>query len=164
MACRAVGLIDVKTQADEIVRQNTSIPTLSAWAAWGVQLLGDFSEAKVLARYENLRRKYSDVLGGKKPLVVTTNGPSGRTKDILREWLKTQGMRPNYYVVDFNLFADLASLFAIRGDAAAASVSAARAIVAVWAYVTMCPASETTCSSEKSSVWFSRFDCSDSIT
>ena len=82
MACRAVGLIDVKTQADEIVTQNTSIPTLSAWAAWGVQLLGDFSEAKVLARYENLRRKYSDVLGGKKPLVVTTNGPSGRTKDI----------------------------------------------------------------------------------
>jgi hypothetical protein len=164
MACRAGGLIDVKTQADEIVRQNTSIPTLSAWAAWGVQLLGDFSEAKVPARYENLRRKYFGVLGDKKPLVVTTNGSSGQTKDILREWLKTQGRRPNYYVVNFNLFADLASLFATQGDAAAASVSAARAIVAVWAYVTMCPASETTCSSEKSSVWFSRFACSDSIT
>src|SRR5690242_18918618 len=45
-------------------------PKLSAWAAWGVQLLGDFSEAKVLARYENLRRTYSGVLGDKNPLVV----------------------------------------------------------------------------------------------
>ena len=58
-------------------------PKLSAWAAWGVQLLGDFSEAKVLARYENLRRTYSGVLGDKNPLVVTTNGPSGRTKRYL---------------------------------------------------------------------------------
>jgi transglycosylase-like protein with SLT domain len=69
---------------DKTSRQKESnVPKLAAWAAWGVQLLGDFSEAKVLARYENLRRKYSKVLGNKDPLVVTTNGPSGHTKRYL---------------------------------------------------------------------------------
>jgi hypothetical protein len=56
---------------------------VSPWAAWGVQLLGDFTREKVLARYQNLRRKYSTVLADKDPLLVMTNGPSGRTKRYL---------------------------------------------------------------------------------
>ena len=60
-----------------------STPKVSAWAAWGVQLLGDFTQDMVLARYENLRRKYSTILAEKDPLVVITNGASGRTKRYL---------------------------------------------------------------------------------
>ena len=40
-------------------QNQSSKSQVSAWAAWGVQLLGDFTQDRVLARYENLRRKYS---------------------------------------------------------------------------------------------------------
>lgn len=64
--------------------QNEGIrPKMSAWAPWGVQLIGDWTQEQVLARYERLRRKYSSVLGDKDPLVVITYGPSGRTKRYL---------------------------------------------------------------------------------
>jgi hypothetical protein len=56
---------------------------LAAWAPWGVQLIGDWTQDQVLARYENMRRKYRSVLGDKDPLVVITYGPSGRTKRYL---------------------------------------------------------------------------------
>ena len=64
-------------------QNESSTPKVSAWAAWGVQLLGDFTQAKLLVRYKNLRRKYSTVLGDEDPLVVLTNGPSGRTRRYL---------------------------------------------------------------------------------
>jgi len=64
-------------------QNQSSTPRLSAWAAWGVQLLGDFTQDKVLARYQFLRRKYSTLLADKDPLLVITNGPSGRTKRYL---------------------------------------------------------------------------------
>jgi hypothetical protein len=56
---------------------------VSAWAAWGVQLVGDWTEAKALLRYERMRRKYSTILGDKDPLVIITKGPSGLTKRYL---------------------------------------------------------------------------------
>jgi len=40
--------------------------------AWAVQLIGDESEAKALARYSQLRRKYSAILGPYKPVVLRT--------------------------------------------------------------------------------------------
>ena len=64
-------------------KNQSSTPKVSAWAAWGVQLLGDFTQDRVLARYGELRRKYSTILAEKDPLVVVTNGPSGRTKRYL---------------------------------------------------------------------------------
>lgn len=45
-----------------------------AWGPWGVQLAGNWSEGRVLATYERLRRKYDAVLGDRMPLVL----PSGR--------------------------------------------------------------------------------------
>jgi hypothetical protein len=41
-----------------------------AWAPWGVQLAGNWSEGRVLATYERLRRKYDAVLGDRLPLVL----------------------------------------------------------------------------------------------
>ena len=45
--------------------------TLSpAWGPWGVQLAGHWSEGRVLATYEQLRRKYGAILGDRLPLVL----------------------------------------------------------------------------------------------
>ena len=41
-----------------------------AWGPWGVQLAGNWSEGRVLAHYERLRRKYETVLGDRLPLVL----------------------------------------------------------------------------------------------
>lgn len=53
------------------------------WAAWGVQLLGNWAQGQVLASYERLRRRYFNILGDKDPLVVVAYGPSGRSKRFL---------------------------------------------------------------------------------
>ncbi len=42
-----------------------------AWGPWGVQLAGTWSEGRVLATYEQLRRKYGAVLGDRLPLVLS---------------------------------------------------------------------------------------------
>jgi hypothetical protein len=49
-----------------------------AWGPWGVQLAGTWSEGRVLATYEQLRRKYGAVLGDRLPLVLSARrrGPS----------------------------------------------------------------------------------------
>jgi len=41
-----------------------------AWGPWGVQLAGNWTEGRVLATYEQLRRKYSPILGDRLPLVL----------------------------------------------------------------------------------------------
>jgi hypothetical protein len=48
-------------------RDLTSDP---AWGPWGVQLAGTWSEGRVLATYEQLRRRYDDILGDRLPLVL----------------------------------------------------------------------------------------------
>jgi hypothetical protein len=41
-----------------------------AWGPWGVQLAGTWSEGRVLATFEQLRRRYDAVLGERLPLVL----------------------------------------------------------------------------------------------
>src|SRR5262249_4792148 len=41
-----------------------------AWGPWSIQLAGNWSEGGVHAAYEQLRRKYSPVLGNQLPLVL----------------------------------------------------------------------------------------------
>jgi hypothetical protein len=41
-----------------------------AWGPWGVQLAGTWSEGRVLATYEQLRRRYDAILGERLPLVL----------------------------------------------------------------------------------------------
>ena len=41
-----------------------------AWGPWGVQLAGNWSEGRVLATYERLRRKHDAVLGDRLPLIL----------------------------------------------------------------------------------------------
>jgi len=80
--CRSLAKTNLEPIAPSSQNPSSELK-VSPWAAWGVQLLGDFTREKVLARYQNLRRKYSTVLADKDPLLVITNGPSGRTKRYL---------------------------------------------------------------------------------
>ena len=60
--------------------------TSPAWGPWGVQLAGNWSEGKVLASYEQLRRTYHSVLSDKLPLVLQARvgGKRIASKHILR--------------------------------------------------------------------------------
>jgi Transglycosylase SLT domain/SPOR domain len=42
----------------------------AAWAPWGVQVAGGFSQARAIASYARLQRKYSSLLGDRAPLVL----------------------------------------------------------------------------------------------
>ena len=56
-----------------------------AWAPWGVQLAGNWSEGRLLATYEQLRRRYHSILGDYQPLVLrTSHGLRGAAKYIVR--------------------------------------------------------------------------------
>jgi len=60
--------------------------TNPAWGPWGVQLAGNWSEGKVLASYEQLRRRFHSVLSDRLPLVLQARvgGKRGAAKHILR--------------------------------------------------------------------------------
>lgn len=55
----------------EAPRQRRDLMSDPAWGPWGVQLAGNWSEGRVLAHYERLRRKHEAVLGDRLPLVLT---------------------------------------------------------------------------------------------
>jgi hypothetical protein len=64
---RCVELAKLMLQSPRRRRDLTADP---AWGPWGVQLAGTWSEGRVLATYEQLRRKYDAILGERLPLVV----------------------------------------------------------------------------------------------
>jgi len=64
---RCVALAKLMLEAPRRRRDLTADP---AWGPWGVQLAGTWSEGRVLATYEQLRRKYGAILGDRLPLVV----------------------------------------------------------------------------------------------
>ncbi len=51
-------------------RRRPPLSSDPAWGPWGVQLAGNWSEGRVLASYERLRRKHEAVLGDRLPLVM----------------------------------------------------------------------------------------------
>lgn len=51
-------------------RHRRDLASDPAWGPWGVQLAGNWSEGRVLATYERLRRKYEAVLGDRLPLIL----------------------------------------------------------------------------------------------
>jgi hypothetical protein len=52
-------------------RRRRDLTADPAWGPWGVQLAGNWSEGRVLAHYERLRRKHEAVLGDRLPLILT---------------------------------------------------------------------------------------------
>jgi len=55
-------------------RRRPPLTSNPAWGPWGVQLAGTWSEGRVLATYEQLRRRYNAVLGDRLPLVLYARG------------------------------------------------------------------------------------------
>jgi hypothetical protein len=55
----------------EAPRHRRDLASDPAWGPWGVQLAGNWSEGRVLATYERLRRKHEAVLGDRLPLILT---------------------------------------------------------------------------------------------
>lgn len=55
----------------EAPRRRRDLISDPAWGPWGVQLAGNWSEGRVLATYERLRRKHEAVLGDRLPLILT---------------------------------------------------------------------------------------------
>ncbi|MDP1753126.1 MAG: lytic transglycosylase domain-containing protein [Reyranella sp.] len=65
---RCIELAKLMIDSPRHRRDLTSDP---AWGPWGVQLAGNWSEGRVLAHYERLRRKHEAVLGDRLPLILT---------------------------------------------------------------------------------------------
>jgi len=74
------------------IARSTTVPRVPqpstpnpAWDLWGVQLAGNWSEGRVLASYEQLRRSHQ-VLRDRLPLILRTrvSGPRGASKFMVR--------------------------------------------------------------------------------
>lgn len=63
--------IEIAKLMKDVPRRRRDLTTDPAWGPWGVQLAGNWSEGRVLAHYERLRRKHEAVLGDRLPLVLT---------------------------------------------------------------------------------------------
>jgi hypothetical protein len=61
-----------------MVQAPASTTANQAWGPWGVQLAGNWSEGRVLATYEQLRRKYVRVLRDRLPLILRAALPGRR--------------------------------------------------------------------------------------
>ncbi len=62
--------IEIAKLMKDTPRRRRDLTTDPAWGPWGVQLAGNWSEGRVLAHYERLRRKYEAVLGDRLPLIL----------------------------------------------------------------------------------------------
>jgi hypothetical protein len=62
--------VDLAKLMIEGAQHRPDLTSSPAWGPWGVQLAGNWSEGRVLATYEQLRRKYAAVLGDRLPLVL----------------------------------------------------------------------------------------------
>ena len=63
--------IEIASLMKEVPRRRRDLTADPAWGPWGVQLAGNWSEGRVLAHYERLRRKHEAVLGDRLPLIRT---------------------------------------------------------------------------------------------
>jgi Transglycosylase SLT domain len=67
-------------------RPQRTLTASPAWAPWGIQLAGNWSQGGVLASYERLRRTYGSLLRDRLPLVLQAKLPGrrGAAKYIVR--------------------------------------------------------------------------------
>src|SRR6266568_4057513 len=51
-------------------RKAASVDTKTDWGPWGLQLAGNWSEAKALSDYKQLQKRFSSVLGDRAPMII----------------------------------------------------------------------------------------------
>ena len=83
---KGANCVEVASLITTPPRRPPAATTNPAWGPWGVQLAGNWSEGKVLASYEQLRRRFHSVLSDRLPLVLQARvgGKRGAAKHILR--------------------------------------------------------------------------------
>ena len=52
------------------LRKAASVETKTDWGPWGLQLTGNWSEAKALSDYKQLQKRFSSVLGDRAPMII----------------------------------------------------------------------------------------------
>jgi hypothetical protein len=52
------------------LRKAASIETKTDWGPWGLQLTGNWSEARALSDYKQLQKRFSSVLGDRAPMII----------------------------------------------------------------------------------------------
>jgi hypothetical protein len=68
------GCVELARLIVDSPRRRPALTANPAWGPWGVQLAGTWSEGRVLATYERLRRTHHAVLGDRLPLVLYARG------------------------------------------------------------------------------------------
>ena len=52
------------------LRKAAGVETKTEWGPWGLQLTGNWSEAKALSDYKQLQKRFSTVLGDRAPMII----------------------------------------------------------------------------------------------
>jgi hypothetical protein len=61
---------EVVTHAPLQPRNAVSVEEKTDWGPWGLQLVGNWSEAKALSDYKQLQKRFSSVLGDRAPMII----------------------------------------------------------------------------------------------
>jgi hypothetical protein len=59
-----------RTASVASLRKAASVETKTDWGPWGLQLTGNWSEAKALSDYKQLQKRFSSVLGDRAPMII----------------------------------------------------------------------------------------------
>jgi hypothetical protein len=68
--CNDIAKILAHSPRPAPVRTAAATDTAKAWGPWGLQLTGNWSEARALAEYRDLQKKYPALLGEREPMVL----------------------------------------------------------------------------------------------
>ncbi len=61
---------ELAERAPMVPRTAVSIEAKTDWGPWGLQLIGNWSEAKALSDYKQLQKRFQSVLGDRAPMII----------------------------------------------------------------------------------------------
>ena len=73
--CNAIAKLIVRSsERARVAVPLARAPRSAAWGPWGLQLAGDWSEARALNEYRKLQQRFPTILGDREPLVLKSHG------------------------------------------------------------------------------------------
>jgi hypothetical protein len=67
---KGMSCIELARRLPTEPRNTVRIEEKTDWGPWGLQLIGNWSEAKALSDYKQLQRRFSSVLGDRAPMII----------------------------------------------------------------------------------------------
>jgi len=61
---------ELRTASRAPPQKAISVETKTEWGPWGLQLAGNWSEAKALSEFKQLQKRFSSVLGDRAPMII----------------------------------------------------------------------------------------------